>query len=850
MKEGQDLLFYATQSVQDLFDHLKSSVTGIPFDQIAALQKQYGLNKIEEKKYSWLPLLQEQLLNPFVYIFGTIIIISLALHEIKNSIIIFLCLAINVIVGFYQEYKAMRHLKLLKKYLHSYSNVIRSGKDATINSQELVPGDILVLSAGDKITADCRFIKTENLLVDESLLTGESTPVHKTNTTLTEKTIDMFTATNVGFSGTHVTSGKGVALVFGTGKQTSFGTIAELTLQAVRVSNTAQSIRTFGFFIIKLIVISLILIFAIHLIFQGQKFNILDLFLFSTALIITTIPEALPAVVTFCLAQGAQKLAKNNVIVKRLSAVEDLGAIELLCSDKTGTLTENKLTVANVYTADSSDTLLYAALCNVTKDEKQPVLSNGFEAALYNALSPEQKTFLKQYSILNDIPFDFERRRNVVLIDKETQYIVYVRGSFDTVIEQCSVTIEQKNNLERWTQTEEQAGKRVLAVAYKNIPKEEKDNPLEDQEKLLQISGLISFQDPLKTSSITALKMAQELGVTIKILSGDSKDVCGAIAQQIGLIQDSKQVMIGVDFELLSLEEKRKCLQEYAIFARITPKQKYEIIRLLEEQYAVGYMGDGINDTPALKAATVSLVVEGAPSLVQEIGDIILLQKNLLIIINGIKEGRKILVNVFKYLRITISSTLGNFYSLSLASFYLPFLPMLPIQLLMANLLSDLPMIAISTDSVEPSALEKPGIYNIKTIFFTTTLFGLVSSIFDCMIFISFKSNQNILHSAWFISSIATQLVSIFVLRTQLSFFRASRPSFIVCMSVCIVLFGAFLLPFSSIGQQYLELVPLTSTQLTRIILVILGYFVTTEIVKRLYYRLASPQTPLKKKIL
>ena len=476
---------------------------------------------------------------------------------------------------------------------------------------------------------------------------------------------------------------------------------------------------------------TLVFVFLFNAFFK-EGLNVLELTIFSIALAISVIPEALPLVMTFSFSSGAQSLAKHQVVVKRLSSVEDLGNIDVLCSDKTGTLTENKLTIIDFYDSlqPVKKILRYAALAVSQLEEKiEP-----FDIAIVNKLDESDKEAIGKYKYITDTPFDPARQRNNVLVQSDGLELI-VRGAAETLFDLSSnLSPENKDNMRQWISEQGFLGRRVLAIAKKKIKEIDLDdlkNNLIEAENNLEFLGLFSLADPIKESVKQAVIDANELKVDVKIITGDSLEVAGSVAYQIGLTDDPKKALLASDFVKMSEEEKRKALDEYHVFARVLPEQKFEIIKTLQEKYSVGYLGDGINDAPALKVAGVSLVVPNASDIARETADIILLKNDLNVIVKGIKEGRKIFANSNKYIKATLAANFGNFYAVAIAFLIIDFLPMLPLQILLLNLLSDFPMIAIATDNVDKEELLSPKKYEVKDIIIITTILGVLISIFE-----------------------------------------------------------------------------------------------------------------------
>ncbi len=808
---------YSEKSIAEILQLLQSTKSGLSEKEVNIRQQKYGKNEIEGKEVKWYDVFLRQFQSPFLYLLIGASLLAFLLREWIDGSMIILFVLINTLLGFYQEFRSEEALKILKKYIVAKAKVRRNGKYELVETSQLVPGDIVILEPGSRVPADMRLLETTNLTVDESILTGESSPVNKS----LEKHNEVF-------SGTTVVAGQGEGIVLTIGKDTSIGQIAHLTIETKHESSFEKGISRFSSFILRLIIFTLVFIFLANIFIKGPQLDWIRLIIFSIALAVSVIPEALPIVTTFSLSQGALKLAKNKVVVKRLSAIEDLGGIEILCSDKTGTITENKLTVEKLYSNDEPSLLLFAGLASQSDDP--------FDTAIRKKLDDDHHNKIKQYVKIAEAPFDPERKRNSVVVKKEKELTLIVRGAPETILKLAKNAAIHADAL-KWILEKSNEGKRTIAVAVKKLDKNYSKD-LSEQEQNLEFIGVISFIDPIKSTAYEAIKKAKGLGVGIKILTGDSREVAGTVAKKIGLIDDVKQVIGGDEFISLSVENQHKAVEEYKVFARTSPQQKYQIIKLLEEKHEVGFLGEGINDAPALKIANVAIVVESASDIARDTADIVLLHKSLRVIIEGITLGRQTFANTTKYIKATLSSNFGNFYTVAIASLIVSYLPLLPLQILLINLLTDFPMIAIATDSVEDTDLRNPKSYDLKEIIFLATLLGIISSFFDFMFFVLFsRISPSVLQTNWFIGSVLTELVFLFSIRTRSSIFKAARPSLPIIFFSLFAAILAIVLPFTSIGHNFFSFITPSVGQLSIIFSLVLGYFITTEIVKLLYYR-------------
>lgn len=796
---------------------------GLTSIQAINLQTQYGKNLLISNKNNWISILSRQFKSSFIYLLVAAIIISTLLGERIDAIIVALFIAINATLGFIQEYRSEKTLQLLEQYTKTKANVYRDGILSRLDVRQIVPQDVIALAPGDIIPADVKFSLTQNLWVDESTLTGESAPVYKSSSN----------TQNLGYSGTVVTKGEATAIVTSTGKNSQLGKISELATTTKRQSAFEKSINSYSNVIIKLVVGTLILLVATNLLLKTGNHNITELLLFTIALAVSVIPEALPVVVTFSLSRGAARLAKSKVIVKRLSAIEDLGSIEILCTDKTGTLTENQLTVSKIFGSDPQNIALFASLCGQSGTDP-------FDLALTSHLNDAQKTKLKTYEIIANDPFDPVHRRNAVIARSTSQTQLITRGALESLLELSKTTTEETKKLRAFAAKEGDQGHRIIAIAHKHL-KAPLPTSIQSAQKDLEIIGLISFVDPIKPSTFEAIKKAKNNGITVKIITGDSPEVAGHVAHTIGLIGANTQIISGRDFDSLSPQAFDQLVENTSVFARVTPQQKYAIIQSLQKQHLVGFLGEGINDAPALKIANVGLAVESASEISRESADIILLQKNLLVIIDGIKQGREVFTNTTKYLKSTLASNFGNFFAIAISSFLIPTLPMLPLQILLVNLLSDFPMIAIATDTVGHEDTAKPEKYNIRQTVMFATVLGLVSTVFDFMFFgLFYKGPSGVLQTNWFIGSILTELVFIYSMRTRYIWFKSIRPSTTILILTVVAAIATVALPYLQIGQTIFKFTPPQPSHLAIILGLVIAYFASTEVVKLTYYKYAK----------
>jgi len=827
---------YTTLTTQQVLATLNSSDQGLTEQQVHVFSQQYGHNQLQEQTISTFSLFKNQFRNPFIYLLSFIATIYLFTGQTTEGCIILIIICANSIIGFYQEYHSNKAMQALQKYLQTTISVKRAGSVTEISTNSLVPGDIIMLTSGDIIPADCRFIETTNLVVNEASLTGESLPTQKTHDPAQQEATTIYDAHNIGFTGTIIIDGHATAVVFATGMNTELGSIAHLTTTTVSKSSLSQQTMQLARAVLWVTFISLFILILLNFFFTHHA-SFTHLLLFSAALAITAIPTALPIVITFCLTKGATALQKHKIIVKRLSSIEDFGGIELLCTDKTGTLTENSLVVDNIYSDNNEQTLLYAALSSEIRINSHKKAPLGFDIAIEQKLSSENKQALQKYSIITSLPFTYERHRTLSLVYDSTDYTLITKGSAEYVLQQCPhITNEKLTEINDWIKTHEMRSSRVLAIATKKIASFDQKDAIQTYDNNYDTIALIAFSDPLKSTALTAVQKAEALNVIIKVLSGDSAYVCFTIAQQLGLESDINNVVLGSDFEKATEAEKKDLAYNRTIFARVTPEQKYQIITYLQEKYSVGYIGDGVNDAPALKKANVGIAVREASPVARQAAEIILLQKSLLNIVLGIEEGRKIIINTLKYITITIASNVGTFYALGLSSLFINYVPMLPLQLLFLDLITDFPLISIATDAVDKNELQKPSHYTIADISGAILLFGFICLPFDFILFSCFKTNEAILQTCWFIESALKQFVLIFALRTKMPFYKAQHPSALLASLCFFAVTIVIVLPLTHIGNTIFHFYAPTKHDFFIIFCIVAAYFITTEVVKLFYY--------------
>ena len=828
---------YTTKKIEEIFEIFKTGEGGLLDKEAEERLQKHGFNETKAKETTLFDIFVRQFKSPFVYLLIIATIVAFFIGEKIDAAIIASFILINVSLGFAQEARAERAISFLKKYFPSKVRVLRGGEEKIIDKRFIVPGDMILLENGNIAPADAIIFKKENLLIDESILTGESVPVSKNSGSLKEEAKEIFKAENIIFAGTSIISGEAEAIVINTGKETVLGELAKMVTTISRENVYEKDLLKLSRLIMKLVIVTIVFVFLANLIIKGTT-NLLEFLVFCIALIVGIIPEALPLVAVFSLSNGAMKLAKEKVVVRRLSAVEDLGNIEILCSDKTGTLTEGKMVLEKVFSHNREKCLLYGLLSSAYVQEEVESSLNPFDSAVLKQVDGEARASLSKFKSIAEIPFSSERVRNSVLINGPGERgVLIVKGAPEIILKlskkfEDSITIEQ---VKKQIQEEGSNGKRILAVGYKKLSKKDYD---EQDENGLTFLGYFSFHDPLKPTAKQSIQLAERLGIEVKIVTGDSGEVAGYVAKEIGLIKDAKEVILGETLEKMSEKDFLETCEKFSVFARVSPQTKYKIVDTLNNKHAVGFLGEGINDAPALKVANLAIAVDGAAEVSREVSDIILLQRDLNVIVNGIKTGRNIFSNINKYIKTTLASNFGNFISVAGISLIIPYLPMLPIQILLVNLLSDFPLIAVATDSVDTEELSKPRYYKLNKVILLIVFLGFISTIFDFIFFGIFHSvRPALLQTLWYIESITTEILLIFSLRTYHLFIKGKRPSFLLIIIAALSLLVTFSLPFTFFGRKVFHFTVPDARSLLIVAGLGLSYLVLSEIAKLIYFK-------------
>ncbi|AGB49578.1 P-type ATPase, translocating [Methanomethylovorans hollandica DSM 15978] len=792
-----------------------NTVKGLTKEEAQKRLREYGPNSLPVPRHRFLKLILRQFKGIFNLLLIAAAVVTYLLGEPIDAAFILFFVFMGTALNVYQEYKSNAAADKLKSYLRSTITVIRDGEDQEVSTDQIVPGDVLNLESGDIVPADCIVREVRSLQVDETTFTGESIPVIKQAVLSDDQTI---TDENRLLQGIVIVSGNALAEVTATGINTKLAGIAKTASEVQAESELVKGIDRISKFILKTTLITLLFIVLANAFIEGKDTDFPQLLIFAIALAVSVIPEALPLVLTFALSNGALQFAKRKVVVKRLTSVQDLGSVNLLCTDKTGTITENQLRLTNAFKMPSSPyhPLILSRLAAIGLKERIP---EPFDRASDESLSPEQRKEVDEYKIITQEAFDPAVRSNgAVVIHTDGTQLHIRRGSpeyFDTQ------GLIDDQIIGSWLEDEEKLGHRVLGVSY-------------DDGNGAKFGGFVSFVDKLKATTVETVKMAKRLNVAITIITGDALIVAQAIGREAGLVSDNSEVITASDFLSLPSTEQYKKMGSIRVFARTTPQQKLELIKLLKAQFTVGFLGEGINDAPALKAADVSMVVQSASDVSRETADIILLENDLRVIVDGIRLGRETHANTLKYIRATLVSNFGNFYAVAVGSLLISFLPMLPKQLLLLNLLSDFPMMAIAFDKVSEKEIEYPQKYDFRSMYIIFVTLGLVSTVFDFMYFgLFYRISPAVLQTNWYIGSVLTELLLMFSIRSMLPIGKAGKPApLIILLSIAAVVL-TIALPIIPATAKFFEFITPTPVHLGLIVSLAVIYFVVTELVKR-----------------
>jgi Mg2+-importing ATPase len=840
---------------QDTISKLNSRDSGLTTEEAEQRLDEYGRNELAHTKE--VGIIQDIFIrckSPLVIMLLLIAVITGITGDIISSMVVSCMIVLSVGLSFILDRRSTNAVEALGKRVQSHANILRDNKEVEIPISEVVPGDIIILRAGSIIPADIRLLSVKDFFVSQSVLTGESLPIEKKSEPQKLNNGFVFELLNACFQGSNVLSGAGRGIVVNTGIHSYFGSISERLVETRPQTSFDIGIKSFTWLMIRFM---LVMVFTVFMIIGLTKGDWLEALVFGISIAVGLTPEMLPMIVTVNLAKGALAMSKKKVIVKHLSSIQNFGAIDILCTDKTGTLTQDKVVLekhVDITGKVSQDVLLYGYLNSFY----QTGLKNLIDRAVIDHV--ELDVGMK-CSLVDELPFDFQRRRMSVAVEYEGDHVLICKGAVEEIYSVCNFyqvddevypliqmihddlyeEVEDLNNL----------GYRVLAIAYREFPKTTTTFTVADESNMILL-GYIAFFDPPKDSAAQAIASLQKVGVQVKILTGDNALVTKKVCHDVGLVID--KIITGNELLNLNDEDFAKAMEGVNVYAKLSPIQKEKVINTLRQQgHVVGYMGDGINDSPSLRAADVGISVDSGADVAKEAADIVLLEKSLLVLEDGIKEGRKVFANIIKYIRMGASSNFGNMFSVIGASLLLPFLPMKPIQILLNNLLYDFSQTGIPTDNVDAELVEKPLKWNISNIKRFMLFIGPISSIFDyatfALMWFVFKANafvlttgghkvyprQDLFQTGWFVESLLTQTLIVHIIRTRkVPFFGSMASMPMTLTTLFIMLVGAWL-PYSPLASTF-GFVPLPGIYWLWIAGFLIAYGTLTHFIKTWYF--------------
>jgi len=834
----------ARKNAEELLQSLRTTAEGLTQAEAEERTRTVGPNEVaQERRQSWFIRLLKILRNPLVVLLGTLSAISFATGDARAGTVMAMMVVLGATLRFVQEARADAAAAKLKAMIHVTATVMRDGEAREMPLRELVPGDIIKLSAGDMIPGDARVLSSKDLFVSQGSLTGESFPVEKFHDPETKDVSSPTELKNICFMGTSVESGTATAAVVTTGVNTYLGSMAGSIAQEPPPTSFDVGLNKFTWLMIRLMAVMVPLVFVIN---GLTKHDWKSAFFFALAVAVGLTPEMLPMIVSVCLSKGALAMSRKKVIVKRLNAIQNFGGMDVLCTDKTGTLTEDRVVLQRhcaVNGEESEEVLLDSYLIS----HFQTGLKNLLDRAILASTDFHEQGLVDKYQKLDEIPFDFTRRMMSVLVeDPEGKNILLTKGAPEEVFHQCShfelngklspmepdLIVELKEEYESLSND----GFRVLAVATKQLS--EKRLCSREDESDLVLKGYVAFLDPPKSTAGTAIQALHNHGVAVKILTGDNQLISRKVCKDVGLLADP--MLLGSDVEKMSDAELGEAAEKATLFARLSPAHKQRVIQVLRAKgHVVGFLGDGINDAPALRAADIGISVDTATDIAKESADLILLETDLMVLEGGVTEGRKVFANIIKYIRMGASSNFGNMFSVLGASAFLPYIPMAPIQVLTNNLLYDFSQVPIPTDAVDEEQVTRPRPWNIGEITRFILYVGPISSIFDYTTFFVMlwvfncwdPSRAAVFQTGWFVESLMTQTLIIHVIRTNKIPFIQSRASLpLTATTLAIMAFGMWL-PYSPLASS-LGLVHLPGLYWPILLLTLLSYVGLTQIIK------------------
>jgi len=837
MAEDVDLAAFWNLPAERVLAGLGTTSEGLSAGEAAERKRTHGPNLLKAKRRTTtLGLLLGQFKSPIIIILIFAAILSAFLGDLTDAIIILTIILFSALLGFWQERGAVNAVNELLALVRTSATVRRGGETSEVALEDIVPGDIVVLNAGDIIPADALIVASDYLYIDESSLTGESYPVEKKEGELPRET-QLASRTNCLFMGTHVVSGEAEAVIVNTGRDTEFGKISGRLEARPDETEFERGVRRFGFLLLEVTLILVIAIFGINVALSRP---VLDSFLFSLALAVGLTPQLLPAIISVNLAKGSKNMAAKKVIVKKLSSIENFGSMNILCSDKTGTLTAGKVELHSALDLDGADkekVLLYAYL--------NSFYESGFSNPLDEVIRSRGGFDTAGYEKLGEIPYDFVRRRLSVAVSRDGERVLITKGALQNVLEVCSlaeapggdvadIDVVRGRIQDRFTALSDE-GLRVLGVAYRELGGS--SHIERDDEKEMTFLGFLAFFDPPKPRIADTIALLERQGVSLKVITGDNALVAGSVSRQVGV--ESPRILTGQDLYQMSEEALKVQAVETDVFAEVEPNQKERVIIALREAgNVVGFMGDGINDTPALHASDVSISVDSAVDVAKEAADIILLEKDLGVLADGVREGRTTFANTLKYVFMATSANFGNMFSMAGASLFLSYLPLLPGQVLLTNLMTDFPEMNIATDRVDSELVERPRRWDIRFIRRFMLVFGALSSVFDYLTFgvllLILHSSTNQFRTGWFVESVISASIIVLVIRTRRPFWRSMPGKALLVATICVAA-ATLALPYTPLAEVIgFEALPVYFY--AYIVGIMLLYIASAEVVKKLFY--------------
>ena len=836
-------------SKEDLLSNLKTNINGLTDNEATNKLNKYGHNIIKEEKVKkWYHFLLESYKDPFIYILAILAIINLILGDVLGALIIAILAFISTTIRLIQDYSAYKFDQKLKGRIYTVANVLRNNQTKEIKTKNIVIGDIVELNAGAMIPADILLLETNDLFVNQSVFTGESVPVEKKSEYVSADSV--LNMQNICLMNSTVVSGSAKAVVIQTGKNTYIGQMSQNMDEKPPLSNFQIGMQSVSKTLITYMIIITIAVFILNSLLHH---NFMDALFFAISVAVGITPGMLPMIVNVNLSKGSKSLAKKRTLVKHMEAIENLGAIDILCTDKTGTLTQNQITLQyyrNITGNEDETILKYAYLNSYYSTGIKNIIDR---AILSYAIKHDIPNKVKNYKKIDEIPFDYQRRMASVVVKNSENIRILTKGAVTEILNKCTqvkyqnkiseLTEEIKGKVKNDVEKLINKGMQVIALAEKKeYTGQNTFNPKDEQD--LVLLGYIAFLDPPKKEVKTILKKLKEVGVTTKILTGDNPAATKTICLEGGIKTD--EILVGEDIERLNDEELSKKVEEVDVFARLTPIQKERIVLTLKENgHVVGYMGDGVNDAPSLSDADVGISVNSATDIAKEASDILLLEKSLNVVYDGVIEGRKVYGNIMKYMKMALSASFGDVFSVFLASICLPFLPMVPIQFLLQDLLYDLSQIAIPFDDVDQEFLSIPHKWDTGDLRTFMNTMGITASVIDLIAFIIFwfalgfnsVENQILFQTAWFIEGVISQTIIVHFIRTEKTPFIESTANkwLILSTSLCIITSMILPLILKNIADFHFTTLPFIFY--IYVIVLMIAYAVLTELVKHFYIK-------------